>query len=458
MRVALIFPKLNDSVDKFDESFWLTDKVKQLLHLGKTNYTPPLSLLMLTAVTPDDVTVEIVDERIEPIDYEMDVDLVGITVVTRAAYRAYAVADYLRARGVTVVLGGIHPTLLPDEALQHADAVVQGEGEQVWPLLLEDFSKGLLKAIYRGGYNSSIEHLPIPRRDLLKHPEYYLTTKVITASRGCINTCTFCSAGSAIGKKYRTRRIEQIIEELSSIPGRYVVFLDDNLGWDIEFAKRLFQALKALQIQWAGAISLPALEDEELVRLAADSGCISLGVGFESLSRETLKLMGKSRTNNPDQYVPVIRRLHEYGIPILGYFILGYDSDDGETYQRLADFIEKNSIEMPSINTLIPYPGTPIFRYFEREGRLLHRNWNEYDTAGGFVVYRPKNFTPDELFESYLSLTERVYSYRSVVSRLLRLGYFEPLPLAWSFHYNYQQKQSVALERRDYERTHARGA
>lgn len=446
--VILVFPKLVDSLDRFDESFWLTDQVKKFFDLGRTNFTPPLSLLSLAAVTPPNFNVEIIDERLDQIDLDIKVDLVGISVVTRAAKHAYEIADNFRARGVKVVLGGIHPTILPNEAILHADAVVIGEGEIVWPELLKDFQNGDMKKFYDG--KKELVEISVPKRSILKKPEMYLTTKVVTATRGCSNTCTFCSAGFAVGKEYRKRPVEDVISEIDSLPGRYLIFLDDNLGCDIEYSKKLFRELVPLKLKWAGAISVSALDNEELIKLAADSGCISLGVGFESIDAATLRSMGKIKTNNPDMYKPVIRSLHAHGIPILGYFILGFDPDTLDTYKILADFIEETSIEMPSINTLIPYPGSPIFNKYEREGRILTKDWGKYDTAIGSVVYRPKNMTSDELINSYFKLTNRIYSYSSVGKRLLTVGYFDMMSFAWSLHYNFQQRQSVTAEMEQY--------
>jgi radical SAM superfamily enzyme YgiQ (UPF0313 family) len=448
VKVALIFPKLVDSIDRFDASFWLTDKLKTLFGLGKTNYTPPLSLLMLAAVTPPDIDIEIIDERLEEIDFDREVDLVGISVVTRSAYHAYDIAREFRQRGVKVVLGGIHPTVLPNEALEHADVVVRNQGEQIWPQLLHDYQQGEMKPIYDGELSVPFESLPLPRRDLIKHPELYLTTKVIAATRGCPYSCTFCTSGVAIGREYRVRKVAEVVKEIESIPGQYVVFLDDNLGVDRKFAKELFSALIPSKVRWAGAISVNALSDEQLVQLAAKSGCMSLGVGFESLSQKTLKAMGKLKTNNPGDYEMLVTRLHDSGILIYGYFLLGYDPDTPATYEQLTDFIEENHIEMPSINVLIPYPGTPIYEQFERENRILHKNWDLYDSAGGYVVYQPKNMTREQLVESYLRMTQRIYSYPSMVSRILGAGHFAPFASAWAFHYNYQHRQSAAAERK----------
>lgn len=451
MRVALIFPKLTNRM--LFKSLWITDIIKGLHHLGKTNQTPPLSLLMLAAVTPPEIRVEIIDERMEEIDFDMKVDLVGISVLTKAAYHTYNIADRFRQRGVKVVLGGIHATVLPEEALQHADAVVIGEGEGSWPQLLQDFQEGSMRKVYKAKSSYPVETLPFPRRELLRHPELYATTKVITATRGCPYNCTFCTVGTTLSKKYRKFPISRIVEEIESLPGRYVIFLDDNMGADIKFAKELFSAIQPLGIKWFGSISINSLEDIHLVQLAADSGCIVLEIGFESISNETLKLMGKHRTNAPDRYKPLIRLLHKHGIAIVGTFILGYDSDTPDTYKQLADFIEETCIEMPSPNILIPYPGSSIFRQLKREGRILTENWSLYDTTVGNVVYRPKKMTPEEMMEKFLSLEEEVYSYRAALRRLLRVGYFNPVTFAWSLHFNYQHRKISVLERIAYERS-----
>jgi radical SAM superfamily enzyme YgiQ (UPF0313 family) len=407
------------------------------------NFTPPLSLLTLAAATPPDIEVRLVDERLEEINFNEKLDLIGISVVTRVAPRAYHIADEYRQRGVKAVLGGVHPSVLPQEASLHADAVVIGEGERPWPQIITDYRQRCLKPIYHGGHGADLSELPRPRRDVIPCPEKYATPKVVTASRGCPNSCTFCSAGVAVGKRYRTRNVREVVDELCSVPGRLAFFADDNLGWDIAYTKALLRALVPLNIMWLGELSLSALEDTELVELIAKSGCLALGVGFESLSPKVITAIKKNQSNNPGRYRELIRRLHSYGIPIVGHFIIGFDDDDRSVFEELVEFINETCIEMPSIATLIPYPGTTIFRQFEREGRLLHKDWAYYDTAAGYVVYQPKRLTPQELAEGYLMVTERVHAVTGVLGRLTgakTLFSKSALPV---IHYNLQSRSSI---------------
>lgn len=365
MKVILIYPRLNNSLCKSDEDSLLSKVFRYLFHLGQTNYAPSLSLLMLAAVTPPDIEVQIIDERFDEIDFDEYVDLVGITVTTRAVSRAQKIAIEYRKRGVTVVVGGIHPSVMPDESSRYADVVVIGEGEKAWPQVLSDYKQGNLKRFYKGEPQNNLDKLPFPRREIIRYSEKYATTKVITASRGCPNSCTFCAACFAVGKRHRVRSVNNVLTELHEVPGKLVFFLDDNLGCDIEYAKQLFRALIPLNFKWIGGMSLSALEDIELVDLIAESGCIMLLIGFESINPRTILEMRKQHTNNPNRYRELIKRLHNRGVSIRGQFIFGFDEDDKDIFRKTLDFINENCIEMPTLNTLIPYPGTPVFKKYE---------------------------------------------------------------------------------------------
>jgi radical SAM superfamily enzyme YgiQ (UPF0313 family) len=419
MKVKLIYPRLVNSLATFDQNSLSAKFLRRMFHLGQTNYTPPLSLLMLGAVTPPDVEVQIIDERLDKIDFDEEVDLVGITVTTRAVSRAREIATEYRKRGVTVVVGGIHPSVMPEESSSYADVVVVGEGEGAWPQVLADYKQGNLKQIYKGEPQNDLDKLPFPRRELIRHPEKYATTKVITTSRGCPNSCTFCAAGFAVGKRHRVRSVENVLTELYKVPGKFFFFLDDNLGWNLEHSKKLFKALIPLNIKWVGGVSLSAFEDIEFADLVAESGCIILDIGFESIRPRTIAEMKKQRTNNPSQYRELIKRLHDRGIMIKGQFIIGFDEDDNDVFQELIDFINETCIEIPTVNTLIPYPGTSIFRQYEKEGRLLHKDWDYYDTGGAPVVYSPKQMTCRELVDGYFMVTNEIYSIKSIIHRLM---------------------------------------
>lgn len=444
MKVNLIFPWQIDSAADSHFAGSIVSKIGMpLLGLGKTQATPPLSLLMLAAVTPRDIDIRLVDCRFEEIDIDEKVDLVGITAVTRTALRAYWIADEYRKRGVTVVLGGIHPSVFPQEARQHADAIVVGEGEMVWPQILEDYKQGQLQNIYRAERFMDINELPLPRYDILSHPEWYSTTKVIVSSRGCENSCTFCSITT---KAYRTRRVQNVIEELSARPGKYIYFADDNMGWDIDYAKELLRALIPLNIKWYGATTLSALEDIELVDLIAKSGCVNMNLGLESLSPKVLNSIKKHRTNDPSRYRELISRIHSCGIAVSACFIFGFDDDGPSVFNEQIDFINETNIEMPVIHILVPYPGSVIFRQLDREKRLLHKNWDYYDSAAGYIVYQPKQMTPQELVDGYIKVIEKTHAVGSFLRRFVGAKTFISRGTILSAHYNLMKRNSVRRE------------
>ena len=443
MRTLLIFPRMPDEVAVYGE-WWVTSAIRRAIGLGKSNTMPPMSLLAIAAVTPTDVDIRIVDERFDEVDYDEPVDVVGITVTTSVAPRAYSIADEFHRRGVPVVLGGIHPTVLPDEAIQHADAVVLGEGDLTWPDLLTDVRAKRLQRFYRAERPAPLDDLPPLPRDLVQ-VERYFTPKTIVATRGCANACVFCSAGSAVGRRFRTRAVESVVAELQSLPGKLAFFADDNLGYDVDYAKALFRALIPLKIRWIGEISLPAVEDQELVELAAESGCIGLGLGFESISPETIALIGKKRTNDPARYRSLIQRMHRCGLAVLGFFLLGFDTDTKQTFAELGDFINDSGVDIPSVNTLTPYPGTVVARQLEKAGRIVHRDWERYGINGSFA-YRPLQMSAEEMRDEYLELCAKVYSWRAIASRLWRSRLLSP-GVPYTLHLNAQRRRTLPGER-----------
>jgi radical SAM superfamily enzyme YgiQ (UPF0313 family) len=419
MKALLIFPNVDDNIDVFSTSSLIGNITKKILKLGQSNMVPPHSLLMLAAVTPPDVEIRLIDERLEPIDFNETADIVGITVVTKTALRTYRIADQFLKRDIPVVLGGIHASVLPREAKQHASSVVIGEGEKIWPQLLSDVKQKRLKPFYHGGHQNDPALLPWPRRDILKHPEWYLSTKTVMATRGCENHCTFCSCGGAVGKRYRTRNVEDVIEEIKSIPGKHAMFIDDNLGWNIPFTQNLLQALIPLHIHWLGLFSVSTLEDNELLDLLAKSGCLAIILGFESISPEVIDSIKKQQTNCVERYRQVIKQIHSRGMLIYGNFILGFDRDRKTVFQELIDFIQETAIECPMINILVPYPGSVLYRQFDKQGRLFHKNWNFYDVTSPNVVYHPQFLSPEELIEGYLKVITTVNTAGSYLKRVL---------------------------------------
>ena len=344
-------------------------------------------------------------------------------------------------------MGGIHPSALPKESIQHADSIVLGEGEGIWPEVLRDFQHGNLQPIYRGRAQMDLDALPFPRRELIRNPEMYVTTKVVSATRGCPNTCTFCAAGIGLIKKYRKRSVSNVIEELQQLPGSVTDFVDDNMGWDTEYLKALMRAMIPLRLKWSTSVCIGALEDQELVDLAAESGCYSLGVGFESLSPKVLASVRKDKTNHPERYAECINRVQEAGMVAWGEFIIGFDDDTQQTFRELIDFVRETNLEIFGLGILIPYPGTVIYKQYKREERLLHENWNFYDTADGSCVYIPKQMTVDELIDGYLEILDEVFAWKALLGRLVRSRSFFSFGTLAALHIGMLMHASVAPQK-----------
>jgi len=378
---------------------------------------PPVNLTLLAAMTPEEWEVSIVDENVDDVDFEADVDLVGITTMTATAPRAYAIADRFRARGVKVVMGGMHASAMPQEALQHADAVVVGEAEGCWHKVLEDFKRREMRGIYRSERFPDLAGLPIPRRDLLRK-KAYLTTNTIQTARGCPFGCSFCAVSYFFGRKYRMRPVKEVIAEIEAMGSKFVGFLDDNIAGDRRYAKELFQALASEGIMWAGQASTTIARDRELLKLAQKSGCKGLFVGFESISEDSLGEVGK-RFNRVEEYREVIKRFHDHGIVVEGAFIFGFDHDDLGVFERTLEFAKKSGLDLAQFGILTPLPGTPLRARLEREGRIISNDWSKYNI--GHAVFRPKNMTPEQLEEGTQWAWLQFYSSPSILARLFKL-------------------------------------
>jgi radical SAM superfamily enzyme YgiQ (UPF0313 family) len=373
-----------------------------------------LTLTTLAALTPPDVDVRITDENVEPIDFEEDVDLVGVTGMVMHAPRAYQIAQRFRQRGIPVVMGGPHASSLPYEAKEHVDAVVIGEAENVWEGLLEDLKVGSLKPFYKADAFCSMEGLPFPRLDLL-HKDAYMTINCAQTTRGCPHQCDFCHVTHFFGKTYRCRPVDEVIEEVKRLEGEFLVFIDDNIAGNRRYARELFTRLKPLKKKWASQASMTLTRDPELLRLAAESGCVSLFLGVESLSPENLKDVNKAFNRVP-QFEEAMKALHDHDIMVVAGFIFGLDHDDEGVFERTLRFCERNRIELPSFFVLTPLPGTPLFQKIESEGRLLHRDWSKYN--GATVVFRPKLMTEETLQDGFNWVCKEGYSWGSIFKRV----------------------------------------
>ncbi|MBL9127443.1 MAG: B12-binding domain-containing radical SAM protein [Verrucomicrobiales bacterium] len=308
----------------------------------------------------------------------------------------------------------MHVLSCPDEAAEHADAIAVGDGVQTWPRILRDIEAGALKARYAATYENSYDDDPPPRRELLPE-DGFLTTASLIATRGCHNRCGFCYLSTdGLRMPYRTRDPADIRDQFERSGEPYAVFVDNNLGSKPEYLRALCRELRPLNRIWSAAVSLDVTEDPSLVRDMALAGCTGVFVGFESLSDDNLSAAHK-RTPRTRDYAERVRLFHANGIQVNGSFVLGFDEDRRDAFATLAEWIETNRLECATFHILTPYPGTPLFRKMEAEGRLLHRDWSRYDTA--HVVFRPKHMTPDELLLGYDWLYRRLFSAASIWRR-----------------------------------------
>jgi len=375
---------------------------------------PFLSLTMLAGMTDESWDVTIVDENVQPINFDDPPDLVGISVMTPLAPRAYAIADQFRKRHVPVILGGIHPTMMPAEAAKHADVVITGEAEFIWSQVLADAKAAKLKSQYAASDFHPLTDLSTPRRDLLNRRDYFFINTIQT-TRGCPFDCDFCSVTAFYGHTYRARPVTEIIGEVEQMDGRHIFFVDDNIVGKPAYAKELFRALKPLKKQWFSQASLSIVKDRQLLKLARESGCGGLFVGFESLSQETLKAYGKS-VNRSAEYRDAVKQIHDHGIGIQGSFIFGADQDDAGVFSDVLRFVEKVHLEAAIFSVLTPFPGTEIFAAFQRAKRILHTNWELYDM--NHVVFKPLKMSVGQLQNGLDWAYKKLYGYPSIIKRL----------------------------------------
>jgi radical SAM superfamily enzyme YgiQ (UPF0313 family) len=418
---------------------------------------PHLSLPTLAAYTPDGAAVEIVDEKFQALPAGQHYDLVGITAMTPLAPKAYRIADAFRRQGMRVVMGGYHPSVLPDEALGHADSVCIGEAETLWPTIVADAMAGRLKARYSADAFPCLERLPQPRRDLLRIPRSrrfaHINVHFLQTTRGCPFRCSFCAVSSVLGGKLRHRRVEEVEAEIESLGVRrlergqrrdrfhdIIFFTDDNIVGHKGYAKALLRMVATFNLKWVGQASTNVADDEELLALLRDSGCMGLAVGFETLSQRNIRDVGKG-VNRTQEYLDRIRKIHAAGIGLAGNFIFGFDHDDEATFAEVVRFVDAARLEGFYYSLLTPYPGTPLYAEMQAEGRILETDWSLYDTD--HVVYRPRLLDRDRLLAGYRWAWRRSLTYRSILTRLLgsrnQLIFFGPM--------NYGMRRTILAHR-----------
>ncbi len=395
----------------------------------------PLTLTTLAALVPEDLSADLrlIDEGIADVPADLEADLVGLTVITGTAARAYELADRFRARGITVVLGGPHVTLIPEDAAPHADAVVVGYAEETWPQLLRDFAAGRLEPIYRQAPGLDLAGRPFARRELLPQRNY-LTSDVFEATRGCVHACDFCVVPTAWGRKPFQKPVAEVVADIRQHGARKLIFVDLNLIAHRGYAKELFTALVPLRLQWYGLATVLLADDPELLELAARSGCKGLLMGLESISATNLRQNHKG-FNSPESYARVVERLHAHGIALQGCFVFGLDDDRPDVFMKTAEFAVSAGIDLPRFAVVTPFPNTPLYKRLESEGRLLTKNWELYD--GQHVVFQPRHMSVQELQQGIETAWKHAYSVRSIVRRIHRSPAPWPVRLGTNLGYRF---------------------
>lgn len=404
MKIKMILPALMEA----KSPFWRPIKYSLF---------PPLGLATLAAYcTPDD-EIDLQDEHVEEIYTDDHPDLVIIQVYITNAFRAYALADHYRKKNAYVCLGGLHVSSLPQEAAQHADSIFIGPGEDTFPEFLADFRKGTQQKVYVNKQRD-ISELPPIRRDLIKR-DHYLVPNSIVVSRGCPHHCDFCYKDAFFegGRSFYTQRVDAALREIDRLPGRHLYFLDDHLLGNQRFSTALFEGMKGMNRVFQGASTIDAILRGNLIEKAAEAGLRSVFVGFETLDQSNL-LQSNKRQNLGKDYSEAIARLHSLGIMINGSFVFGLDSDSKEVFKRTVDWGVQNGLTTATYHILTPYPGTRLYQTMEQEGRILHRNWDQYDTRQ--VVYQTKSITADELKAGYDWSYKSFYRWSNILKASLQ--------------------------------------
>ena len=407
----------------------------------------PLCIGVLAALTPANWRYTFFDDRHEALDYDRPTDLAAISIETYSARRGYEIAARFRQQGVPVVFGGYHPTLVPDEALQHGDAVCVGEAEAAWPAILADAEAGRLQGVYKGGADLSRKLLP--ERGIFRGRPY-LPLSLVETGRGCPNRCNFCSISAYFDATYRRRPVAHVVEDLETADHRDVFFVDDNLTGDVDSALELFRAVRPMKRRWMTQTSLSSLDDRAFVREMAGSGCMGVLVGFESLDEANLKSMRKG-VNRVPQYRQALANLRDAGIFVYGTFVFGYPHDTPDTVNQAVSFAIEERMMIAGLNHLVPFPGTPLYRGYEAEGRLNHERWWLSDNyVFGQVPFEPEKMSSAETERQCLAARRRFYSIGGILRRSLdfRCNMASPSRAALYFWVNSMLRREVS-EKRD---------
>lgn len=391
----------------------------------------PLTLTTLAALVPSDLEADLViyDEGVEPIPLGLEADLVVITAITGTSPRAYRYCDYFRSRGITVFLGGVHPSLNPGEAQQHCDALFIGIADYTFPQALRDYLNGSLQPVYRQtNENISLAGRPVPRRDLLK-PNAYITVNSVEAIRGCPLPCTFCAYPAAFGRTVVARPVKDVIAEVEQMKGRLVLFPDVNLIADMQYARQLFTAMIPLKKKWLGLTTSSVTFDAEFYGILEKSGCKGLLIGFESVNQAAQGYIRKG-INKTDNYEILVKRLHDSGILVNGCFAFGGDNDDKDVFARTVEQVMLLRIDLPRYSILTPFPNTELYRALDAQGRIFEHNSAMYDVE--HVVFTPKNMTVDELYQGTEWAWRETYKTGKILKRINKFSF-----ISWVTNFAY---------------------
>ncbi|OFY24995.1 MAG: hypothetical protein A2X02_08115 [Bacteroidetes bacterium GWF2_29_10] len=408
---------------------------------------PQLTLSLIAAMTPPKYEIEICEEVFgEIINFEGNYDIIGITLMTQTCIRGYEIANEFKKRGKIVVFGGIHATSLPEEAIMFGDAVVIGEAEDgLWERVLTDIEENKLQSFYKLDKLPCLQKHVFPRRDLIKCSSGKFSIAPIETTRGCPYNCDFCTVSRFFGTKQRHKPIEDIIRDVKSCKQNNLFFLDDNITGDKVFAKKLFEALIPLKKTWVGQASINISKDEELMRLAKESGCLALLIGFESMTDDGLNHYRKT-LKTIEENVIAVKKLKDYGIMTMASLIFGLDSDTIDNFDLGYKFLTKANPAFFQACVMTPYPGTPVFNKLKSEGRILTDDWSKFDATK--VLISPKNMTPEELYEGYNKIKKSIYSNKSILKRSLShlsLGLKKSL-LFFTLNKGYQYRHEDSLK------------
>ena len=395
---------------------------------SKLSAEPNLTLQQLGGIIPKNHTVEAIDENHgDIINYNNDYDLICISCRSASSPRAYEIAQRFKDDKIPVILGGYHPTALPDEAKKYADSVIIGEGEISLPQAIDDIKNDKLKSFYKSEFVDP-KLIPPARRDLI---DYYLPTAGIEATRGCPINCDFCFVQSLKGPSYRKRPIENVVDELQSIKQKNIIFYDSSLTIDSNYTKSLFKKMIGLNKRFSCYGNINAFaKDEELLKLASEAGCISWCIGFESISQNILDKIGKS-TNKVKQYNEAVKKIRDHNISITGSFIFGFDDHDPDTFKETMDMINQLNIDIGSFNILTPFPGTDLFERLTKEKRIISYDWGRYSCWD--TVFQPQQMTQDELYGGSVWILKEFYSLLPTIKRIIKSSNLGFHPFLYSF-------------------------